>query len=100
MNRYDELCQRFRNRWGDRFDPSSLESAGNIRRAYITTNVRVKVEGPTGTRYGVISTTTGWRPSFLLVHRCTDLGSGDLLGPEDRVTAVQINGRYRPSSFC
>ena len=80
MNRYDELLTHFRNRYADRFDPSDLEAAADIRRWFVTTTARVKVEGPMGTRFGRISTTTGWKPSFLLMHRCTDHGSWDLLG--------------------
>lgn len=97
MNRYEERVGRGLREWGEKFDASELEACPDIRHFYITTTARVKVEGPFGVRYGRISTTTGWRPAWLLVHRSTDSGSWDVLGPDDRVTAVQVGGKYRPA---
>lgn len=53
--------------------------------------------GETLTRTGTVSTTSGWRPSFMLMHRSNATGSWDLLDPErDVVTHVQYGRTYVP----
>lgn len=83
---------RSRQVHGDKFDPSDLFAAPFGR--YWETGERIRVEGPAGIRTGTVGMTTGWRPAFLLMHRSSDLGSWDVLGPNDRVIAVRHNGRY------
>jgi hypothetical protein len=96
MYKYETLVFRFNHRYPDSFDDSDLEACPDIKHWFITTDARVKVEGPMGIRFGRISTTTGWKPGWLLMHRITDHGSWDLLSPDDRVIAVQVRGQYRP----
>lgn len=85
---------RGRQQEGERYDPSELDSVQpEIRHAY-ETGARVRVEGPMGTRTGTIGCTTGWRPAFLLMHRSSDIGSWDVLGPDDKVTAVKRGSTY------
>lgn len=57
---------------------------------------RIRVEGPAGTRFGRVGMTTGTRPAFLLMHRSTDIGSWDVLGPEDKITGIKRGSRYIP----
>jgi len=99
MSKYQEYVDRKRAEFGDRFDPSNLHP--QFRR-HFDSGVRIQVtrtydNGETWTRTGTVGATTGWRPSFLLVHRSSDTGSSDLLGPDDKVTAVQVrHGKYLP----
>jgi hypothetical protein len=56
---------------------------------------RVKVSDDRGwERTGVVSSTTGWVPAFLLVHRSSDHGSWDALSSRDRLVAVWNGRRY------
>jgi len=75
-------------------DTAELDAAGQFKPWFH--GPRIKVAGPWGTRFGTVGMTTGWRPAFLLMHRSSDIGSSDLLGPDDHVVAVQRNGRYVP----
>lgn len=76
-------------------DTSDLDAAGQFK-AYFR-GPRIKVEGPMGTRFGRVGMTTGEQPAFLLIHRASDLGSWDVLGPADKITGIQQTerGRYR-----
>lgn len=75
-------------------DTSALDACEQrIKDAYNHRH-RVKVIGPAGTRFGVVSRTIGWRPAYLLVHRSSDLGSWDVLGPDDRVVAIKRGNSY------
>ena len=56
---------------------------------------RIKVTGPSGTRFGTVGMTSGWRPAFLLMHRSTDIGSWDVLGPDDKIVAVKYGSHYK-----
>ena len=97
MNKYDTLVERFTLRHGDKFDASDLDACPDIKHWYVITDMRVKVEGPMGIRHGRISTTSGWKPGWLLMHRISDHGSWDLLGPDDKVVAIRrSDGRYAP----
>jgi hypothetical protein len=75
-------------------DTRDLDAAGQFKPFFH--GDRIKVEGPMGTRFGRVGMTTGERPAFLLMHRSTDMGSWDVLGPEDKVTAVKNGSRYIP----
>jgi hypothetical protein len=35
------------------------------------------------------------KPAFLLMHRSSDIGSWDVLGPEDKVIAAKSGSKYR-----
>ena len=83
---------------GDKFDASELLPAF---RQYYGTGQRIQIttEYDNGTRWvrtGRVSATTGWRPAFLLMARSNQIGSSDVLGPRDRITAVQ-RGSTAPS---
>jgi hypothetical protein len=87
---YVSTLARFQARHGDKF--SAPKDVDHLTRYF--NGPRVEVTGPMGVRRGRISITTGWAPSLLLMHREGTVGSSDLLGPEDRVTAV-IDKRSR-----
>lgn len=85
-----------RKRAGDpRFDASDLAEGFW---PYFTSGERVKVVNVadgSAPRFGTVGITTGWKPAFLLMHRSNAVGSSDLLGPNDRVIAVESGSRYR-----
>lgn len=101
MKEYLERLARGVAEYGDKFDPSSMEECDdNLKRHY--RGARVKVtrtydNGETETRTGVISSTTGWKPALLLMHRSNSSGSSDILSGRDRIVAIQREGRkYLP----
>jgi hypothetical protein len=81
---------RGRSEHGGRFDASDLESAPALH-PYYESGARVEVDvygdGDVIER-GRISTTTGWRPAFLLMHRRSDHGSSTLLDGRSCVLGV------------
>jgi hypothetical protein len=100
---WDDLLRRFKARYGDKFDPVQLHE--KFRR-YYHTDQRIKVRayypesGESYTRTGMVSTTMGWRPGFLLMHRSSDIGSSDVLSEKDEVVAVQRGRKYVTIKFC
>jgi hypothetical protein len=92
MSRYDEFVVRKITEYGTRFDPSEL-APEFIR--WFNSGDRIKVKNDEYVRTGTVGVTTGWRPAFLLMHRSSDHGSGDVLGPNDQVTAVRYGRQYR-----
>ena len=95
---YAAFIARATREHGDALDTSSLDAADPSARTHFNgPRVVVETEYPNGEifrRAGVVSATTGWKPSLLLMHRVTDSGSWDLLEPNDKVVAVQRNGNY------
>lgn len=90
MSAYSARLERGRRQHGDRFDPSELEAVRpSIRAAYDSgervTVRRVYDDGAVVDRRGVVSTTTGWRPAFLLMPRAGAVGSSDVLDERDDV---------------
>lgn len=87
---YQQRLDRGQREWGDKWDASDLESAPQLHKWY-TNDYRVEVDvygdGQVIER-GRISTTTGWRPAFLLMHRRSDHGSSTLLDGRARVLRV------------
>jgi hypothetical protein len=86
-----ERIARGKAQHGERFDSSTLESAHpSILDAYASGQrvrvTRLYADGTTHTRTGIVSTTTGWRPSFLLMRRANAHGSSDVLDECDQVT--------------
>lgn len=92
---YNARVARGRRQYGEKFDTSDLDAAHrSIRDAY-ESGARVRVYNARGfTRTGRVSTTTGWRPSFLLMHRSNAVGSSDLLGSDDYVVATWDGRKY------
>jgi hypothetical protein len=94
-----ERIARGKAEHGERFDSSVLESAHpSILDAYAS-GLRVRVtrlypDGTSHTRTGIVSTTTGWRPAFLLMHRANAHGSWDVLDECDQVTATWRGRSY------
>lgn len=87
---------RGERQWGDRFDPSELTDKFV---PYFDTGDRIKVHTSYGEDItGTVSTTTGWRPAFLLVRRSNAMGSSDLLSDRDTVVAVKRGRYYVPVS--
>ncbi len=79
---------------GDRFDPSELAAAAHFA-PYLRTGLRLKVRNGDFVRTGTVGKTTGRRPAFLLMHRSSDHGSWDVLGPSDEIVATWTGRRYR-----
>lgn len=79
-------------RRGQYTDTTDLDAASQFKPHFH--GPRIKVAGPAGTRFGTVGMTTGVKPAFLLMHRRTDIGSWDVLGPEDMVIAVKARSRY------
>lgn len=98
---YTESVTRGKREHGSKWDTTALDAAPQFA-AYFGTGQRIRVtrtyeSGETDTRTGRVSRTTGWRPAFLLMSRSNALGSSDVLGPDDVITAVQDSrGRYVP----
>ena len=85
MNKlHEQALARLRAKHGDKLKPP--QGVDHLIKYFGVR--RVEVTGPTGVRRGRISITTGWGPALLLVHRATGMGSSDLLGPNDKVTAI------------
>lgn len=81
--------------YGDRFDGSDLAAAA-ICAPYLHNGLRLKVRNGEYVRTGTVGKTTGWRPAFLLMHRSSDVSSGDVLGPNDHIIATWNGRRYEP----
>jgi hypothetical protein len=98
---YTKSVRRGQREHGSKWDSSALDAAAQFV-PWFGTGQRIRVTrnysgGEPETRTGRVSRTTGWRPSFLLMHRSNTIGSSDVLGPEDRIIAVQdAHGRYIP----
>ena len=58
--------------------------------------VRVRDTNSGHLRNGRVTRSTGWKPVLLLMYRDNQKGSSDVLGPNDRVVAIQRNGSYIP----
>lgn len=96
---YSARLARGKQQHGDKFDPSELEVAHPTIREAFESGLRVRVRttysnGETFERTGKVSTTTGWRPAYILMHRSNASGSWDVLGPRDEVVAVWRGKRY------
>jgi hypothetical protein len=90
----DDMIGRKRREWGERFDSCELRAVDvRIVQAY-GSHARIRVAGPAGTRTGTVGITTGWKPAFILMHRSSDIGSGDALSMRDVVTHVQHGHAY------
>lgn len=89
--------------WGDKFDSSELDRVHqSIKDAY-QSGLRVRVrsthsDGEIWDRTGVVSTTTGWRPAYILMHRSSEISSWDVLGRNDQVVAVWRGRKYEPGT--
>jgi hypothetical protein len=91
MNGYADYVRRGQSRWGDRYrEPEAASVFGPYFHG-----PRVRVRFASGEEMtGTVSGTTGWHPSFLLMHRSSDIGSPWRLGADDRIVAVQRGRRY------
>lgn len=98
-----ERADRGRAEHGNKWDPASLEGVCSCIQEAYASGLRVRVtttwtNGEEFTRTGVVSTTTGWRPVFLLMHRRGSLGSWDTIEGFARsgshVVAVWRGRRY------
>lgn len=94
MDKLKDRIRRGQNEHGDKWDDSSLtECHDSVVDAY-RTGVRVRVQNGDHIRTGTVSTTTGWKPSFLLMHRSNSISSWDILGPDDVVIAIKHGRKY------
>lgn len=95
--RYEELLERGKQRYGDKFDPSDLDPdfvnwyncQDRIKLAYRP--------DPTWTVTGTIGVTTGWKPVFLIMRTKRSIGSSDTVMPGRwQVVAYKSGNRYIP----
>lgn len=88
---YAEYVARKRREHGDKFTEADLEPRFVL---HFEAGDRIEVQDAvTGyLRRGVVSVTTGWRPTFLLIHRRSDHGSSDVLGVDDFITRIVRKG--------
>lgn len=96
MSRYTDYTQRGRLQHGERF--TEIDLAQQFIQ-WFNTGQRIKVRttypsGETFERTGTVGVTTGWKPTFLLMHRSNAHGSWDTLGAKDEVIAVQHGRKY------
>lgn len=96
MTRFEQTCARLATRHaGKKFiEPKGQHLIDAFNRG---DKFRVKVRttypgGATRERWGYVSITTGWSPSFLLMARRGQHGSSDLLNERDEI----IETRYLP----
>lgn len=99
MSVYTDMLERFARTYGDKFDASGLDP--RFVQFYGTgarIGVRYGTDEDGSIEYGTVSTTTGWRPCFLLMHRSSDRGSGTLLTSQMTILSVKHPGSrsYRP----
>lgn len=95
MRSYTDYLQWKEQEYPGIFDASFLD----IRFIpYYENQQRIRIVDCGDTRTGRVSVTTGWRPSFLLVHRSSDRGSAILLSPNTTISAVQRGKKYSPIS--
>lgn len=72
----------------DHLDPSILDAYHSGQRVQV-------LDSGTGTvRAGMVSRSAGSHPAFLLIYRDGGFGSPKVLGPKDRVVAVQSSGDW------
>lgn len=77
---YDGYIERKKQEHGSKFDPSALSKKFI---PFYESGQRIEVKTPWGKlERGYVGVTTGWKPSFLLVHRRNDRGSSTLLSDE------------------
>ncbi len=90
MDKFGEFISRGKHEFGDKFDASDLVPKFTY---YFNSQERIEVErvyasGNKYVRRGRVGVTSGWKPVFLLMHRRTDRGSSDTLGPNDNVVRI------------
>lgn len=94
MSRLSERMRRGFIEHGSKWDDSALiECDASVIRAY-NDGCRVRVQNGDHIRTGIVSTTTGWKPSFLLMYRSNSRSSWDTLGPGDVVIAIKHGRTY------
>lgn len=98
MNKYDDMLARFTRTHGDKFDASDLDPRFV---EFYNNGARIGVRYEPGSGHvetGTVSVTTGWRPSFILMHRSSDHGSGTLLDRHMVIVKVKHQGArsYQP----
>jgi len=90
---YREMVERGRRQHGAKFDESALAPKW---RYWYEQQRRIKVRTPYGEEItGTVSSTTGWRPSFMLMRRSNAMGSSDLLDSRDQLVGVWDGRQYR-----
>jgi hypothetical protein len=101
MTEYEKFLERKQAEYGERF---VAPWGANLFARFLHSPTRIRVvttypSGDTYERTGTVGITTGWHPSFLLMHRRGDHGSSDVIDERDSITAVQWDGRtYEPVS--
>lgn len=93
---FEQRLIRGQREHGDKFATDDLHARFI---PYYNSGQRIKVryggeDGPTIT--GVVSTTTGWKPAFILMRRSNDHGSSWVLTERDEIIAVQFGRNYVP----
>lgn len=96
MTRFEQTCARLATRHaGKKFTPPSGKHLIDAYNRGDTYRVKVRTTYPSGyveERWGYVTMTGGWTPSFMLMRRRGQLGSSDLLNERDEIVA----SRYLP----
>lgn len=83
MTRYEELIERKRTRYGEKFTTTSLDQ--RFIPAY-NSGERITVKlGEMIQKRGTVGVTTGWAPSFILLLTKRSTGSMYRLGPTEDI---------------
>ena len=91
MNNYDELIERAKQRYGEKFDASALASQFI---PYFNSEERIKVKDYDEELTGTIGVTTGWKPAFLLMRTSRSIGSSYILKENNQIIAVKRRNKY------
>ena len=91
MNNYDELIERAKQRYGEKFDASELAPQFI---PYFNSEERIKVKDYDEELTGTIGVTTGWKPAFLLMRTSRSLGSSYILKENNQIIAVKRGNKY------
>lgn len=92
MDRFEEYCARNAAKHGEKFRAPKIEKfiyAYNLGDKY---RVKVRTTYPSGEvfeRWGFVTLTTGWIPSFMLMRVRGQHGSSDLLDEKDEIVATR-----------
>lgn len=85
-SKFSRYISRKIREYGDDFDSSDL-APQFIK--YFNSGERIKVDYGGKIVTGTVGITTGWRPTFLLMRKETDIDSEYLLREDDKVIAVR-----------
>jgi hypothetical protein len=89
--RFELYCARQRAKHGDRFVAPTDQRWIDAFNRGVEYRVKVRTEwgSEVSERWGFVSLTTGWVPSFMLMRSTRAHGSSDLLSDRDQIVAAR-----------